>query len=328
MGRRNIVGNSSNGHGISASLNILPCSKKPYKNVGRGTVVEKLRNEVQVGNKGGLKNDRHVGSVEEFDGVSSLLSTVFLVFDRKVNTPSLEVDNNNKDEDGGHKICKVGKILTVESFPDGTDLVFTSDEKMEKSNDGSLELSSTPSVDGGGTECFPDNVLTDVGSDEKTDTTSQTVSLLQKLIENQDYKTSEEKLDDDEDSITKTDGSKVSIHSTDDVGNGLSCSDQNTEKLLGSRKQGTIFLYVVVNLDNTTSSKKLHDKTRCYNRTDSKFHKSSTVGSEDNTHPVERITGFGALNTIDRNLTAHKENEQSNGCPKNLFSEWDLLYSY
>ena len=78
-----------------------------------------------------MKDDRHVRGVEELDRVVSLLSTVLLVLDRKIDTPSLEVNDNDEDQNGSHKVGQVGKILTVKSLSEGLDLVGTSDEKVE-----------------------------------------------------------------------------------------------------------------------------------------------------------------------------------------------------
>ena len=102
---RNVVSNSSNGdHLPSRPLNILPRSQKTHEDVGWRTVVEKLGHKVQVRNESCLQNDRHVGSVEKLDGVVALLSTVLLVLDGKIHTPSLEVNDNHKDEDGCHQV--------------------------------------------------------------------------------------------------------------------------------------------------------------------------------------------------------------------------------
>mmetsp|Transcript_14521 Transcript_14521/g.24067 ORF Transcript_14521/g.24067 Transcript_14521/m.24067 type:complete len:368 (+) Transcript_14521:211-1314(+) len=176
--RRDVVGNSSDWDHGSGSLNFLPLSEQTHEDVGWGTVVEELGDEVKVGNQRSLKDNRHVGSVEKLDWVVSLLSTVLLVLDRKVDTPSLEVDNDDKDQDGSHEVGQVRKILTVESLTKSTDLVVTGDEKMEQGDDGTFELSTTTSVDGSRTEGLPDDVLTNVGGDEKGDTRSKTVSLL------------------------------------------------------------------------------------------------------------------------------------------------------
>ena len=323
--RRNVVSDSSNRDFLShGSFDILPLSEKTDQDVGRGTVVQKLGDEVQVRHKGSLKDDRHVRCVEKLDGVVSLLSTVLLVLDRKIDTPSLEVDDNDEDQDSCQKVGQVRKVLTVESLLEGLDLIGTSDEKVEKSNDGSFELGTSTSVDSGRTEGLPDDSFTDVGGDEDGDTRSKTVSLLQEFVESKNNQSGAEKLEDDQNGITGTDGSKISVHSTGNVSDGFTKSDKKTEKLLGTREQGTIFLDIVVDLDNSGTSQKLHNQTRCDNGTDTKFHKSTTVRSKDNTHPVERITGLGGLDTIDRDLAANQENEKNDRSPKELFTERNL----
>ena len=68
-------------------------------------LVQELREEVQVGDQGRLKDDRHVGSVEEFDGVFSLLTTKFGVLYGEVHTPTLEINNYQEDQNCREKIC-------------------------------------------------------------------------------------------------------------------------------------------------------------------------------------------------------------------------------
>jgi hypothetical protein len=113
-------------------------------------------------------------------------------------------------------------------------------------------------------------------------------------------------------------------HPTNNVGNRFTKSDQETKEFLGSRKQCTIFLDIVIDLDDARPSQELHDETRRNNGTDTKFHQSATVGSENDTHPVKWIGRLGALDTVNWDLTADQENEESYGGPKKLFTEGDL----
>mmetsp|Transcript_18868 Transcript_18868/g.34041 ORF Transcript_18868/g.34041 Transcript_18868/m.34041 type:complete len:400 (-) Transcript_18868:397-1596(-) len=219
-GWRNIVSNATHWNFLSrASLDILPLAQKTDQDIGRGTVVQELGDKVQVGDKGCLEDDGHVGSVEQLDRVGSILTTVLLVLDGKVDTPTLEIDDNHKDQDSREKVGQVGKILTVECLTKSSNFIITGDKKMEESNDSTFELSSTSCVDGGRTERLPDNGFTNVGSNEKRDTGSKTIPLLQKLVESKDNQTSAEKLKDNQDGVTGTDGSKITVHSTDNIGN-------------------------------------------------------------------------------------------------------------
>mmetsp|Transcript_66406 Transcript_66406/g.185620 ORF Transcript_66406/g.185620 Transcript_66406/m.185620 type:complete len:379 (+) Transcript_66406:578-1714(+) len=315
-GRRNVVSDSTDGDLLpSAAFCVLPLSEKTNQNIGWSSVVQKLGNKVQVGNQSSLKDDGHVGSVEKLDGVVSLLSSVLLVLDGKINTPSLEINDNNKDQNSCQKVGQVGKILAVKSLAKRADLIVTGDEKVEKRNDSSLELGTATSINGGGAEGLPDDVFTNVGGDKERNTRSKSISLLEELVKGKHNQTSAKKLGNDQKSISSTDGSEVSVHSTDNVGDGFTGSDQNTKELLGTSKQSTIFLDIVINLDDARTSEKLHDKTRSNDRTDSKLHESTTVGGQNNTHPVERIGGLGTLDTINGDLTANQENEKSDGGP-------------
>jgi hypothetical protein len=325
-GRRgNVIGNSSNRDLLTRStLHFLPLSKKTNQNIGRSSVVQELGDKVQVGHQCGLKNDRHVGGVEELDGIVSLLSSVLLVLDGKIHTPSLEVDDYNKDKDGGQKVGQVGKVLTIESFLESANLVGSGNEKMEQGNDGSLKLGTTSSVQSGRTERLPDNGFANVGSNKERDTRSETISLLEEFVKGKDNETGAKELSNDQNGVTSSNGSEISVHSTDNISNGFTGSDQNTKQLLSTREESSVFLDIVINFDDTGASKKLHNQTRCNNRTNSKLHKSSSVGSKDNTHPVKRIGRLGGLDSINGDLTAHQKDKQSNGSPKELFTEGNL----
>mmetsp|Transcript_30829 Transcript_30829/g.66633 ORF Transcript_30829/g.66633 Transcript_30829/m.66633 type:complete len:351 (+) Transcript_30829:714-1766(+) len=322
-GRRDVVCNSSDGDGLS-SLAVLPLAENAHQDIGGSAVVQQLTDEVEVGNQSSLKDDRHVGSVEQFDGVCTLLSTVLLVLNGEDNPPSLEVDDNDKHENRGGEVGQVGQILSVHGLLDGADLVIARDEQVEQCDDGTFELGTASGVDGGGTEGLPHDVLANVGGDEETDSAPESVSLLEELVEGQHDESGAEELGDDEEGVTGSDGGEVSVHSADDVGDGLAHGDQNSEQLLGSGEQRSVLLHVVVYFDDTTSRQQLHDQPGSDDGGDTKFHEGTTVGGEDDTHPVEGIGRLGGLDTIDGDLTADKENEECNSRPEDLFTEWDL----
>ena len=195
---------------------------------------------------------------------------------------------------------------------------------MEQSNNGSLELGTTSSVDGCRAECLPDDVLANVGGDKERDTRSKSVAFLEQLVQGQNDETGTEELGNDENGITSSDRSQISVHSTDNVSNSFSNSDENTKELLSTGEQGAIFLHVVVDLDDTRTCQQLHDKTRRHDGTNSELHQGTSVGSQNDTHPIEWIGGLGTLHSIDWNLTAHQENEEGDGCPEKFLTERDL----
>jgi hypothetical protein len=203
--RRDVVGNSSHGNFLAGRpIHFLPLAEQTNENVGRRTIVQELRHKVEVGDQRTHQNDGHVRSIEELDRIVAFLSTVLLVLDRQVHTPSLEVNDQDKDKHGGQKVGQVGQVLAVEGFLEGLDFVVTSDQEMEQSNDRSLELGTTASVDGSGGKRLPDDRLANVGSDKERDTASETVALGKKLVESQDNETSTEELGNDQDGVTCT----------------------------------------------------------------------------------------------------------------------------
>ena len=58
---------------LRVSLQLL---QQLHQKVAAVSFVEKLREEVKVGDKRGLQDDRDIGGVEQLDGVAAVLSSV------------------------------------------------------------------------------------------------------------------------------------------------------------------------------------------------------------------------------------------------------------
>lgn len=128
---------------------------------------EHLGDDVEVGDQSGLQDDGDVGGVEQLDGVGVLLPAVTSRLDGQVHpealrftrvcsanrdstnaplrsskaqTPHLEVYDDSKDEHRGDQVHEVGQVLPVEGFPQSSHFVRPSGQKMEESDDGSLEF--------------------------------------------------------------------------------------------------------------------------------------------------------------------------------------------
>ena len=56
----------------------LPLAQQLHQDVAAIALVEQLRDEVQVGDEGGLQDDGHVGGVEQLDGVVLLVAPPLL----------------------------------------------------------------------------------------------------------------------------------------------------------------------------------------------------------------------------------------------------------
>lgn len=325
--RRDIVSQTANWDRLTRTIAVvllLPATEKLNNDVGGITLVQELGEEVQVGDESSLKDDRNVGGVEELDWVRALLTAVLGVLHWQIDTETLEVDDDDEDEDSGEQVEDVRQVLAVESLLESADLIGTSDQQVEQSNDGTLELSTTTSVDGGRGESLPDDVLANVGGDKQRDTRTKTITLLQQFIEDDNDDTGKEELHDDENSITSAEILDITVHTRENVGNGLTDGDDDTEELLSTLKQLTIFLVGLVDSDNLRTSKQLHDQTRGHDRADTELHQSTTVGSQDNAHPVEWIRRVGRTNTIERDLAANQEDEEGDNSPHDLLLEWDL----
>lgn len=90
-----------------------------------------------------------------------------------------------------------------------------------------------------------------------------------------------------------------------------------TESLtfLSTTEQGPVLLQREVDFDEVCTSEELHDHSRRDDGRNSEFHERSTIRGEDDTHPVEWVSGVGGHDAIQRHLRANQENEQSDGGP-------------
>lgn len=327
-GWRDIVGKSSDWDRVdlsAGSSKLLPASEKADQWVRWESSEEHLGQEVEVGDQGSLQDNWDVGGVEKLDWVRSGGSSLSLVLDRQVDAESLEVDDDEEDKSGSQQIGDVWQVLSVEGLLESADLVVSGDQEVDQGDESSLELGSSSSVDGGWAESLPDDAFADVGGDEQRDSRSQSVSLLEHFVEDHDEQSGEEELDDDEQGVSGSKVSHASVQSRKYIGRSLSDGDQNTKELLGSGEKLTIFLDSLIDLDNSGSSKKLHDETRSNDWTDSELHKRSSVGSEESSGPVEGIRRLARSDTVEWDLAADQEDEESQSGPDDLFSEWDLL---
>lgn len=198
--------------------------------------------------------------------------------DWNLDTESLEVDNRRKDDNSSDQVHDVGEILPVESLLQSTGLVGPGQKEMEERNNGTLELWTTSSVDGSWAECPPDDVLANIGGNEERDTRAQSVTLLKQLIEKDHNKTSNDKLEDEQQAHTSTKVRGLSIKSSQNVNGGLSerendrkdwvqLSAFNHKKfkfssiphtLLSSLVKFTVRLEIEVDINKVGTSKKLH----------------------------------------------------------------------
>lgn len=89
-----------------------------------------------------------------------------------LNTESLKPNDSTKDHESCKQVHDVGEILSVERLLQSPLLVGPGEEKMEESNDSTLEFRATSSIDSCWRECLPDDRLANVCCNEQRDTAS------------------------------------------------------------------------------------------------------------------------------------------------------------
>ena len=207
----------------------LPNAEQLDENIIGETTEEHLGEDENVGGQGGLQHDRHVGSIEELDGIGSSLPAEPVGLDGDLDTEALEVDDSGEDDGGGDEVHNVGKATAPESLTKSTALVVPSEEEMEEGNESTFEFRSTTGVDGGGRERLPDDGLANVGSDEERDTGTETVTLLKKFVEENDNESGDDELDDQQKADTSAEVTWLAIKTGKDVDGSLTKRDNQRE---------------------------------------------------------------------------------------------------
>jgi hypothetical protein len=185
---------------------------------------------------------------------------------------------------------------------------------VEESNDGTLELGATAGVDGRGGEGLPDDRLANVGSDEQRNTAAETVALLEKLVEQNNNKTSNNELDNQENTDTSTEVTGLAVETSQDVDAGLAEGKNDGEELLGGLVELAVGLQVEVDVDEVGTGEELghmvnflvtqisidswfiaylEDHAGGDDRGDTQLHESTTVTGQHHTEPVQGVRSVG-----------------------------------
>ena len=125
------------------------------------------------------------------------------------------------------------------------------------------------------------------------------------------------------------------------VSSAFSFGSRQARTLLSSTEESPVFLEGEVDVDQASSLEKLDDHARRDDGRDTEFHEGTPVRREDDTHPIQRIYAQATTSepsvesagrdreaertrrvrrhdTIQRDLRANQEDEESDRCPSDL----------
>ena len=254
-----VVDKARNGGQLAGPLLSLPHTEKTDEKVLAEAGCQHLGDEEDVGGQSRLQHDGHVGGVEQAHGVGSTGTALTGGLDGDLDAETLEVDDSSEDDKGGQQVHDVGQVLPVESLLQGALLVGPGHEQVEESDDSTLVLGATASVDAGRGEGLPHDRLADVGRDEERDTTAEAVTLLQELIEEDDDHTGNKKLEDQQDDDTGAEVRGRAIEASEDVDSGGTSRQNESEQLLGGLVELAVRLEVEVDVDQVGTGEELEN---------------------------------------------------------------------
>ena len=98
QGRGHVVGDSGRGEQLGGAFAGFPYTEEFDEEVVREARVEHLADEEDVAGQCGLQHDRHVGGVEQADGVRASHPALAVRFDGDFDAEALEVDDRCEDD--------------------------------------------------------------------------------------------------------------------------------------------------------------------------------------------------------------------------------------
>lgn len=135
-----------------------------------------------------------------------------------IDLESLEVNYHKEHKEGRQQIMHVSNVGSVKSLMNSQQFVLFGNQKVKHVDHSPFKFDSIFSLNSDWAQGSPENILANIGGDEKRNTTSHTVSLLHKLIKQNDHHTGEEQLQDDSESWKNSNSGNISIHTTPNVG--------------------------------------------------------------------------------------------------------------
>lgn len=82
-----------------------------------------------------------------------------------------------------------------------------------------------------------------------------------------------------------------------------------------------VFPGIGVNLEQIESLEDLDNHSRGDDGGNSEFHEGSAVGGENGAHPEEGVSGLGADDSVERDLTGDQVDQQREHRPEDLISK-------
>ena len=247
--------------------------------------------------------------------------------DRQIDAETLEIDDDEENEDGGHQVGDVRQVGAVEGFLERANLVRAREEQVEEGDDRAFKLGASARVHRRRRESLPDDAFALVRGDEERNTGTKTVALLQKLIQADDDDARKEELNDDEQRVADSEVTDITIDTAHDVRNGFTDRNQNSQQLLSAIQERSVLLHALIHVDDLGSREQLHHQTRRHNWRDTELHARSSVRRHDDASPIERIRPTRRVDPVQRQLRAHQEDEERHARVQRLFPKRNLSIS-
>lgn len=113
----------------------------------------------------------------------------------------------------------------------------------------------------------------------------------------------------------------ITVHAGPDVSDGFEEGDDQTKELLGAFVKRALSGIVLVNVENVSADEELHNHACSDGGGNTEFHDGSSVGSQDDSQPVEGVRTSVGNDSVKRDLTCNKVDQDNDTSPHGSAAE-------
>ena len=165
---------------------------------------------------------------------------------------------------------------------------------MNECDNRPFKLCSILRFDSDRTEWAPDDILWNIDSNKKWDTRTQSISFLQHIIKQNNDEAWSCELDDYQHRIADSDLRNWTICTWPGISEGLAESYYHCQQFLRALVQFGLLRVMQVQRNDASTDEQLQNPASWDNWWESQLHERASIGSEDDSHPVEGVTALGS----------------------------------
>ena len=166
-------------------------------------------------------------------------------------------------------------MVSEESLNNGLLPTLASVEVVEEGNNSTSVLSASTKVVGRERKGTPEDLLANIDSSEKRDTSTETIALVKDFVHQDNKDTSTNKLKDEKNNRSSAELRGGTVETRENNSNSLGNGEQDSQQLLGRLEKLTIRLQIKVDSQGSRTTKQLEDQAGSDDGRSAQLHQSA-----------------------------------------------------